>query len=80
MNKINITRAYQKGYQKALRDINTPRKVIQKEWNPSECPRCQKNYSAYEECHDGYYKRVYSLERCPYWSKARMVGDEYEKL
>ena len=34
MNQINIIRAYQKGYQKALRILIHPRKVIQKEWKP----------------------------------------------
>lgn len=57
---------YQKGYEQALKDINTPVKVIQKDWNPSQCPKCKESYDDYEECDDGYYDRAYGLERCPY--------------
>lgn len=57
---------YRKGYEQALKDINKPRMVIQENWNPSECPRCKESFSDYEPCNDGYYKRAYSLERCPY--------------
>lgn len=56
---------YRKGYEQAIKDINTPRKVIQKDWNPSECPCCKKSFYEYEPCDDGYYQRAYSLERCP---------------
>lgn len=57
---------YRKGYEQALRDINTPQKVIQEDWNPSKCPRCRESFDDYEPCDDGYYQRVYGLERCPY--------------
>lgn len=66
MNNTSIIEAYRKGYQKAMQEINTPMKVIQKNWSPSECPRCKKNFSDYEECDDGYYTRAYAMERCPY--------------
>ena len=54
------------GYEQALKDINTPMKTIQEQWNPSECPRCKEPFFEYEPCNDGYYQRAYSLERCPY--------------
>lgn len=57
---------YEIGYKKALKDINTPMKVIIPEWNPSKCPRCEKDFYEYEDCEDGYYKRSVGLERCPY--------------
>lgn len=60
------SKGYDKGYKQALKDINTPKKVIQENWSPSECPRCGKSYCDYEPCNDGYYKRARSLERCPY--------------
>jgi rubrerythrin len=57
---------YEKGYQQALEDINKPMKPIIEKWQPSECPRCKKDYRDYEPCDDGYYERATSLERCPY--------------
>lgn len=57
---------FELGYMTALRDINEPMSVIQKNWQPSECPRCNKSFSDYEPCNDGYYKRAYSMERCPF--------------
>ncbi len=53
------------GYEQALKEINTPLRPIQEEWNPSKCPRCKGSFFDYEECDDGYYKRAYNLERCP---------------
>lgn len=46
-------------------DLNVPKEVIMKNWNPSECPTCGHDFRDYEECNDGYYDRAY-LERCPY--------------
>lgn len=57
---------YMSGYEQALKDINTPMKTIQEQWNPSKCPRCKQSFFDYEPCNDGYYQRAYSLERCPY--------------
>lgn len=57
---------YAIGYHKAIEDINTPKRVIIKEWNPSECPACHHDFSDYEMCNDGYYTRAESLSRCPY--------------
>ena len=64
--KENISEEYKKGYEQALKDINMPRKMITKAWNPSECPRCRKRFYDYETCNDGYYKRAINLTRCPY--------------
>lgn len=57
---------YERGYRQALNDINTPMGVIMLKWNPSECPRCRKNFSDFEPCDDGYYDRATSMERCPF--------------
>lgn len=57
---------YKRGYEQALKDINTPMSVITEKWNPSECPRCGKDFSEYEPCDDGYYDRATYLDRCPY--------------
>lgn len=57
---------YTIGYHKAIEDINTPKRVVIKEWNPSECPACHHDFSDYEMCNDGYYTRAESLNRCPY--------------
>ena len=51
---------------KIIEELNTPQKMITREWEPSVCPRCNEQFSAYEDCDDGYYRRAYSLERCPY--------------
>lgn len=59
-----VKKIFHAGYQKAMKDLNIPMKMIVKEWNPSECPRCHELFD--EECYDGYYKRSYALERCPY--------------
>jgi len=40
--------------------------VIQKEWKPSQCPSCKNDFSKYEPCNDGYYKRACHMDRCPY--------------
>jgi DNA-directed RNA polymerase subunit RPC12/RpoP len=55
---------YEKGYQQALKDINTPMQVIIEKWEPSRCPRCHSRFD--EECDDGYYARDTSMYRCPY--------------
>lgn len=57
---------YEKGYTKALEDINLPLPVIIEKWNPSRCPRCNHDFIDYEPCDDGYYQRAVGLERCPY--------------
>jgi len=57
---------YKRGYEQALKNINTPMSVITENWNPSECPRCGEDFSDYEPCDDGYYDRATGLERCPY--------------
>jgi len=57
---------YKRGYDQALKDINIPVKPMQEDWCPSECPRCQKSFHDYEPVNDGYYKRAYGMERCPY--------------
>jgi ribosomal protein S27AE len=50
------------GIMGAIEYLNTDKKVIQKQWSPSECPTCGGNFD--ENCDDGYYKRAYE-ERCP---------------
>lgn len=60
------SKEYKKGYKQALKDINKPQKMIMEKWEPSVCPRCKEVFYEYEDCDDGYYKRAYSLERCPY--------------
>lgn len=57
---------YNKGYSQALKDINKPMQMIIEKWEPSVCPRCKETFSEYEPCHDGYYVRASTLERCPY--------------
>ena len=54
------------GYNFALKEINTPMRMITKKWNPSECPRCHIDFGDLEECDDGYYNRATNLNRCPY--------------
>ena len=60
----DYNRGYEQGYVQALLDINTPQNVIQKDWDPSICPRCNNNFD--EDCNDGYYVRATCLERCPH--------------
>lgn len=57
---------FERGYQKALEEINMPMSVITENWNPSKCPRCRNDFSDYEPCNDGYYDRATSIERCPF--------------
>ena len=52
--------------QQEITQYQVPMLVIQEDWNPSKCPRCGDDFFDYEPCDDGYYKRAYSLERCPY--------------
>lgn len=58
--------AFQRGYEKALADINKPMAVIIKAWSPSVCPRCYKSFEDFEPCNDGYYRRAMTMQRCPY--------------
>lgn len=69
--------SYIRGYKKALEDINEPMLVIQKKWNPSECPRCRSDFSEFEECDDGYYNRATNLVRCPYCGQ-KLKWEEFE--
>lgn len=62
----NIQDEYNDLQERILQEINTPRKMITKNWEPSVCPRCNESFSDYEECDDGYYQRAYALQRCPY--------------
>lgn len=39
------------------------KKIIIKDWNPTECPTC--NYELSTSLGDGYYKHPTFLERCP---------------
>lgn len=57
---------YDRGYRKALEDINTPMQIIARQWNPSQCPRCRRDFSEFEPCDDGYYNRVVTMPRCPF--------------
>lgn len=57
---------YERGYARALEDINRSMCVVAERWKPSKCPRCEHSFDDYEECNDGYYNRAKSLERCPY--------------
>lgn len=77
MESIELMNEYQRGYQQALRDMNTPMQVIADKWSPTMCARCGSAFVDYEPCDDGYYKRATSLERCPYcgqmldWSQVK---------
>ena len=62
----NMQTDFERGYQKALEEINMPMNVIIPKWNSSKCPRCQKDFSDYEPCNDGYYDRANTMERCPF--------------
>lgn len=57
---------YKQGWSDAIASLNEPKLMIQKDWNPSHCPNCNKSYSNLENCDDGYYERATSLIRCPY--------------
>lgn len=63
-NSKSWMRYYRKGYQQALKDINTPKKVVVKPWQPSECPQCKNSFYEFEPCNDGYYTRCKSMMRC----------------
>lgn len=69
--------SYIRGYQKALEDINDPMLVILKRWNPSECPRCHRDFSEFEECEDGCYNRATNRDRCPYCGQ-KLKWEEFE--
>lgn len=60
---------YERGYKRALEDINHPMCVVAEKWNPSECPRCGKGFWEYETCNDGYYDRAKGLTHCPFCSQ-----------
>lgn len=47
---------------KALKEKDTPKKPIIKEWCPAICPNCKQNLS--ESRGDGYWLHYTSLERC----------------
>lgn len=57
---------YERGYHRALEDINHPMRVVTEKWNPSSCPRCGEGFQEYEPCDDGYYKRAVTMDRCPF--------------
>ena len=65
---------YKRGYEQALKDINTSMSVITENCNPSECPRCGEVFSDYEPCDDDYYDRATYLERCPYCGQKLLLG------
>lgn len=70
VTQYNDCRTYQEGYhdgyEAAIKELNTPAHVLIEDWNPSVCPNCHKDFSDYEPCDDGFYKRAYGIERCPY--------------
>ena len=43
--------------------LEIPKMVITKEWDPDKCPNC--NYVLSESLGDGYYSHPDFLERCP---------------
>lgn len=49
-----------------IKALNTGKKPIMSDWEPSVCPTCGESFDDYEDCHDGYYDRAQSLYRCPY--------------
>lgn len=56
----------------------TPMDVRQIQWTPSRCPRCEESfYPDYEACNDGYYRRPWGMERCPYCGQ-RLAWDSAE--
>jgi len=57
---------FEKGYQQAMLEINTPMLMIMENWESSQCPRCKESFHDYEKCDDGYWDRATGLERCPY--------------
>ena len=69
--------SYIRGYKKALEDINDPMLVILKRWNPSQCPRCRRDFSEFEECEDGCYNRATNRDRCPYCGQ-KLKWEEFE--
>lgn len=62
----DVMTEYERGYQRALEDINRPMAVVAEKWDPSECPRCGESFSNYEPCDDGYYTRATNMDRCPF--------------
>lgn len=61
-----IVPEYERGYRRALEDINRPMCVVSSQRKPLLCPRCGKSFSDYESCDDGYYNRPKSMSRCPF--------------
>lgn len=70
MTDKNLNPQYRLGFEDGKEyykeKINTPRLVIQQQWKPSRCPTCGEYFDDYEDCNDGYYKRAYNLNRCPF--------------
>ncbi|MCL2312270.1 MAG: hypothetical protein FWC41_07275 [Firmicutes bacterium] len=63
---FEMENAFISGLNKQFELLNTPKKPIIEDWQVSTCPNCDEGFYDYEPCNDGYYKRAYSLERCPY--------------
>lgn len=57
---------YHDGYKAAMKELNTPISVLIQDWNPSVCPTCHNDFSDFEPCDDGFYRRAMGMERCPY--------------
>lgn len=66
MEEFRLNVYYILGYNQAIKDLNTPMKMITEKWNPSVCPNCKNGFDMIEDCIDGYYQRATNLNRCPY--------------
>lgn len=64
--RVYIDQVKHDSYNQAIKDFNTAKMVIVKQWNPSICPTCEHDFGEYEHCYDGFYDRCTNLERCPY--------------
>ena len=68
--KIETANYFGLGYEKAIKDLNEPMKVIEGDRDtPSRCPQCNRDFIEQEGCKwdEGYkYFKCIDLERCPY--------------
>lgn len=61
-----IVPEYEKGYRKALEDINRPMCVVPSQQKPSSCPRCSKSFLTTSLATMGITNRPRSMNRCPF--------------
>ncbi len=54
------------GWERAVREYNTPKLPITEKYENSRCPQCRRYFDEYETIEDSVVWRAVTLERCPW--------------